>query len=407
MFPRKNYFAAAVAVVFVFIAFFALLTVKARAVDLGIDILQRDGFSILQGKRVGLVTNHTGVNSVGTKTRIILANARGVKLVSLFTPEHGLDGTEQAGKYVASRRDPVTGLIAHSLYGPTRKPTPQMLDGIDVLVYDMQDIGCRSYTYVSTMIKCMEAAGEKGIEFVVLDRPNPLGGVRVEGPLIEQRWISFIGQIPVPYVHGMTVGEIARMANTQGWVQPQCKLTVINMRGWNRQMTWPDTGLRWVKPSPNIPTEISPAYYVATGMIGELAGLDTGCGTPLAFEIAAAKGVDADRVTSFLESLHSPGVAFSPYSRGGFNGTRLSISAHNDANLTGLGIYLLSAFNNRSGADLFARSRGEKLEMFFKSYGSTSVESAMQSGAPVSRIIGSWAPSLEHFENQRAPYLLY
>ena len=207
------------------------------AVQLGIDVLQQEDFAPLQGHRVGLVTNQTGVNSQGVKTRVILAHAHGVKLVALFTPEHGLDGTEGAGRYVSSRRDPVTGLMAYSLYGPTRKPTPQMLDGIDTLVYDMQDIGCRSYTYISTLAKCMEAAGEKGITVVVLDRPNPLGGVRVEGPGMEDRWKSFIGQLPVPYVHGMTAGELARMADGLGWVQPRCHLTVIPMkRSWSRQM---------------------------------------------------------------------------------------------------------------------------------------------------------------------------
>src|SRR5438552_30297 len=178
--------------IFLFLATIAI--VDADAVELGIDVLQKQGFAPLVGKRVGLITNQTGVNAAGVKTRLILAHASGVKLVALFTPEHGLDGTELAGKYVSSRRDPLTGLPAYSLYGPTRKPTPQMLKGIDVLVYDLQDIGCRSYTYISTMVKCMEAAGEKGIDFIVLDRPNPLGGVRVEGPPIETRWISFIGQ---------------------------------------------------------------------------------------------------------------------------------------------------------------------------------------------------------------------
>jgi uncharacterized protein YbbC (DUF1343 family) len=399
--PRKKILTLAT----VALTFF--LCAKARAVELGIDVLQREGFGILRGKRVGLVTNQTGVSSSGVKTRVILKNAPGVNLVALFTPEHGLDGTEGAGRYVGSRRDPVTGLTAHSLYGPTRKPTPQMLDGIDVLVYDMQDIGCRSYTYVSTMIKCMEAAGEKGIEFVVLDRPNPLGGVRVEGPSIEARWISFIGQVPVPYVHGMTCGEIAKMANSLGWVQPRCNLAVINMHGWSRQMTWTDTGLRWVKPSPNIPRESSPFYYVATGMIGELAGLETGVGTAAAFEIAAAKWASADRVTSALQAMHTPGVSFSPYAQGGFQGARLSIQPHNDANLCAIGIQLLASLNSTARPDMFMRSRGEKLELFFKSYGSTGIRDAIGNNTPVARIVGSWAPSLARFEAQRGPYLIY
>src|SRR5438552_11450966 len=212
------------------------------AVRLGIDVLESTGYAFLKGKRVGLVTNQTGVDSNGVPTRVLLK--KNVNLVALYTPEHGLDGTQKAGGYVRSRRGPVTGLTAHSLYGPTRKPTPAMLRGIDTLVFDLQDIGCRSYTYISTMTKCMEAAAENHIEFVVLDRPNPLGGLRVEGPLVEPEWISFVGQIPVPYVHGMTCGELARMINGKGWVG-RCDLKVVPMRGWARNFAWNETGLPW------------------------------------------------------------------------------------------------------------------------------------------------------------------
>lgn len=383
-----------------------VFSAAARAVELGIDALEKQNFAILAGKRVGLVTNQTGVNSSGTKTRLILARARNFKLVALFSPEHGLDGTQLAGRYVASTRDGATGLPVHSLYGPTRKPNAQMLNGIDTLVYDLQDIGCRSYTYISTMAKCMEACGEKGIEFVVLDRPNPLGGVRVEGPPMESRWISFIGQLPTPYVHGMTCGELAKMANGLGWVQPRCKLTVIEMRGWSRQMTWADTGLRWVKPSPNIPTAASPFYYVATGMIGELAGFETGVGGATPFEIAATKTADAGRVTRAMQALHTPGVTFAPYASG-FQGVRLRIEPHNDTNLTAVGIHLLAQFNAAPRPDLFARSRGEKLELFYKSYGSESIRAQLESGTPVARIVAGWAAGISRFESQRGPFLLY
>src|SRR5437588_1037072 len=165
-------------------------TQAQAAVKLGIDVLESSGYAFVKGKRVGFVTNQTGVDSNGVPTRVLLK--RNVNLVALYTPEHGLDGTEKAGRYVSSRRDPLTGLTAYSLYGPTRKPTPAMLRGIDMLVFDIQDIGCRSYTYISTMGKCMEAAAENNIDFVVLDRPNPLGGARVEGPMVERPWISFV-----------------------------------------------------------------------------------------------------------------------------------------------------------------------------------------------------------------------
>src|SRR6266852_1692826 len=233
----------------------------ARAtVDLGIDVLEHNDYAILAGKRVGLITNQTGVNAEGVRTRVLLR--KNCNLVALYTPEHGLDGREKAGRYVRSRRDPVTGLIAHSLYGPTRKPTAAMLRGVDVLVFDLQDIGCRSYTYISTMGCCMEAAGENHIPFVVLDRPNPLGGLRIEGPSVEPRWISFVSQFPIPYVHGMTVGELAKMVNAKSWINGQCKLTVVPMRGWSRDLTWQETGLRWIATSPNIPHATSPLYYV-------------------------------------------------------------------------------------------------------------------------------------------------
>ena len=374
-------------------------------VRLGVDVLQSRGFDLLKGKRVGLVTNQTGVGSSGVRTRVILQHAPGVKLVALFTPEHGLDGTELAGKYVASRKDKLTGLTAFSLYGPTRKPTAQMLRGIDVLVYDMQDIGCRSYTYISTMIKCMEAAGENGLEFVVLDRPNPLGGLRVEGPPIESKWISFVGQIPVPYVHGMTAGELARMANAKGWVQPSCKLQVVPMQGWERSMAWTDTGLRWIPTSPNIPRATSPLYYVATGLIGELAGIETGCGGPLPFEMVMATGLRADAFTGYLRSQNFQGTSFTPYSSGVHQGTQLRIDPHAPANLTALGIYMLAEINR--GSRVFHASNGEHLNMFYKCYGSESIRAQIEKGTSPARIVAGWVPSVARFGAERKSFLLY
>jgi uncharacterized protein YbbC (DUF1343 family) len=376
-------------------------------VQLGIDVLQAQGFAPLAGKRVGLVTNQTGVNAGGVRTRVVLQHAPGVRLVALFTPEHGLDGTEPAGKYVASRKDRATGLTAYSLYGPTRKPTAQMLRGIDVLVYDMQDIGCRSYTYISTMVKCMEAAGENGIEFMVLDRPNPLGGERVEGPPMETRWLSFVGPLPVPYVHGMTAGELARMANARGWVRPSCKLQVIPMRGWQRSMTWEETGLRWVPTSPNIPRATSPLYYVATGLIGELAGIDTGCGGSMPFEIVLSSGLDAYRFARYLQAQNFSGVSVSPYVNGMHQGAALRIAPHAGANLTAIGIYILAEANRAASPGVFRRSNGEHLNMFYKCYGSDSVRSQVEKGVPPSRIVSGWKSYAARFGGERLAYLLY
>ncbi len=385
----------------------ALLASGSQAFELGIDNLEARGFDSLKGKRVGLITNQTGVNSHGKRTREILAKAPGVKLVSLFTPEHGLDGKELAGKYVANRTDPLTGLIAHSLYGPTRKPTPEMLKGLDVLVYDMQDIGVRSYTYISTMARCMEAAGENKLEFMVLDRPNPLGGLRVEGPPVEQQWISFVGQLPVPYVHGLTCGELARMLNERKWMAAQCRLTVVRMRGWERSMVWNDTGLRWVKTSPNIPRADSPAYYVATGIVGSLAGLETGVDGPTPFEICAGKGVDPEAFTRYVKNLGIEGVQVRPYSGGGFGGCRLSIAPNAKGDLCFLALALLAETNRLSSPDLFAKSSSDKLDIFHKVYGSANIREQLRKGTPVQKIAQSWKPAVEKFRAERTAYLFY
>ncbi len=385
-----------------------LLFVEARAaVELGIDRLQTMNFAPLVGRRVGLITNQSGVDSGGAKTRLILRRAPNVNLVALFSPEHGLDGAAVAGAYVPSRRDSATGLPVHSLYGPTRKPTPEMLRGVDLLVYDLQDIGCRSYTYISTMARAMEAAGEAGVDFLVLDRPNPLGGIRVEGPPIEPQWISFVGQLPVPYVHGMTAGELARMSNTKGWMGARCRLSIIEMRGWNRRMTWRDTGLRWVAPSPNIPRADSPFYYVATGLPGELGGLETGVGGPTPFEIFASRSLNASRLAAYCRSLQMPGVTFRPYVQGPWQGVRLEIEPHSEANLTALGLHLLAEANRLTSPDVFTRTPVSKLDLFFKCYGSRSIREQLTRGTPLPGILDGWRRSNTAFEAQRTSYLLY
>lgn len=393
---------------FLCLAVLLLSGISSYGVQLGIDRLQAMKFAPLQGKRVGLITNQTGVNSAGVKTRLVLHQARAVNLVALFTPEHGLDGTELAGRYVSTRRDPLTGLTAFSLYGPTRKPTPAMLRGIDVLVFDMQDIGVRSYTYISTMVRCMEAAGEAGIEFMVLDRPNPLGGLRVEGPSLDISLVSFVGQIPVPYVHGLTCGELARMTNARSWNAARCRLTVVEMKGWDRRMVWEDTGLRWVQTSPNIPRAHSPAYYVVTGIVGSLAGMEIGVGGAEPFQICAAPWLDAGEFTQYIRDLRIPGVVATPFTSGRFRGSRLRIDPRQAGNLSALAVHLLAEVNRRAGRpDMFERASSEKLDIFYKVYGSRSIRDHLRSGAPAARIIQGWQRHVAAFRSQRESFLLY
>jgi uncharacterized protein YbbC (DUF1343 family) len=266
-------------------AIILLLLVTASAiasaqVKPGIDVLREKGFEPLRGKRVGLITNPTGVDRQLRSTIDILHEAAGVELVALYGPEHGVRGEYPAGELIDNKLDPETGIPMFSLYGRTRKPTPEMLKGVDVLVYDIQDIGSRSYTYISTLGLAMEAAAENNIELVVLDRPNPLGGHKFEGPLVEPGFISFVSQFPIPYVHGFTVGELAHFLNEEGLLANgvKCKLTVIEMQGWNRQMLFEDTGLHWVPSSPHIPHTHSAYFYPVSGILGELYVVNIGVG---------------------------------------------------------------------------------------------------------------------------------
>jgi uncharacterized protein YbbC (DUF1343 family) len=257
------------------------------------------------------------------------------------------------------------------------------------------------------MGRCMEAAGENNVQFVVLDRPNPLGGMRVEGPSVESRWISFVGQFPVPYVHGLTVGELAKMVNAKGWIGSRCNLTVVPMRGWTRSDMWRDTGLRWIPTSPNIPRGTSPLYYVATGLVGELSGPEMGIGGSAPFESIAASWLDAASFTRYLRSLDMPGVTFTEYRTGRYQGSRLQIDPDARANLTALGIYMLGEMNRSARPDMFRRSSASKLDIFYKVYGSTSIREQLQRGVSPERIVASWRNNVDEFRRQRAAYLLY
>lgn len=374
---------------------------------LGIDFLASRNFDLLRGKRVGLITNHTSMTGRGEMTRVAMKRALGPALTALYAPEHGIDGTIGAGIHVSTRRDAVTGLTVYSLYGPTRKPTPQMLAPVDVLVFDLQDIGCRSYTYISTMAVAMEAAAENGKSFVVLDRPNPMGGWRVEGPPLEAKWKSFVGQIPVPYVHGMTSGELAMMTAARGWITAAPRLNVVRMQGWTRNMVWQDTGLRWYRTSPNIPHATSPFYYVATGILGGASAVDIGIGTENPFGYAGASGVNPESMLAACRGFGAAGVGFTPYSRKGFGGVRLSIHPRAQADLTALDVRLLAALNRLSGGKVLARMTGSKLNLFHKVYGSERLYNDLRRGVSADQIIAGWSGSVQSFRSARQKHLLY
>ena len=288
-------------------------------VKTGIEVLRDQNFALLSGKRVGLVTNPSGVDSQMNSTIDILYNAPGVNLVALYGPEHGVRGDVYAGGKVSDSKDSTTGLPVYSLYGETRKPTADMLKGVDVMVYDIQDVGVRSYTFISTLGLVMEACAAAGIEVVVLDRPNPLGGNKIEGCYVEQPYYSFVSQYKIPYVYGLTVGELAELINEEGLncgqkgnQQPaKCKLTVVPMQGWERDMLYKDTGLPWVLPSPNIPFCDTPMYYAASGICGELYGfMNIGIGYTLPFQVFGATWLDPDKLKEKLESNNLEGVSF-------------------------------------------------------------------------------------------------
>ena len=302
-----------------FICLCTLAQAKSPVVKTGIEVLRDRGFEGLVGRKVGLVTNPSGVDSNLNSTVDILFNAPGVELVALYGPEHGVRGDVYAGDKINDSIDPATGLPVFSIYGATRKPTQEMLEGVEVMVYDIQDVGVRSYTFISSLGLVMEACAQKGIEVMVLDRPNPLGGHKIEGCYVEPGFYSFVSQYQIPYVYGLTVGELAVMINQENMNRGQkgdqepahCKLTVVPMEGWIRDMVYEDTGLPWVLPSPNIPFKDSPMYYASSGVCGELYGfLNIGVGYTLPFQVFGALWMDPDKLKAKLETYDMPGVAF-------------------------------------------------------------------------------------------------
>lgn len=293
---------------------------SAPVVKPGIEVLRDRGFAGLEGKKVGLLTNPSGVDRQLHSTIDILFHAKNVELVRLFAPEHGVRGDIYAGGHADDTVDEATGLPVLSIYGKYRKPTPEMLKGLDVVVYDIQDVGTRSYTFISALGLMMRACAENGVEVMVLDRPNPLGGNKVEGCVVEPGFFSYVGEFAIPYVYGLTVGELAQLLNEEGLNcgekgdEPalKCKLTVVPMEGWTRDMTYEDTRLPWILPSPQVPQGINAVGYPCAGIVGDFSGhfLNIGVGYTLPFQVFAAEWVDAEKFKAELESYAIPGVAW-------------------------------------------------------------------------------------------------
>lgn len=385
----------------------------------GVDVLVEHDFEELAGKRVGLVLNQTAVRRDVRQTTLdaFLATKR-CRLVALFAPEHGIDGAVHAGDAVAAQTEPKSGLPVHSLYGATKKPTAAMLRDIDVMVYDIQDIGVRSYTFVSTLVKVMEGCADAGIPLVVLDRPNPLGGEMVDGPVLDRAFSSFVGIIPVPYVHGLTVGEIATMANDEGWLEGgrRCRLSVVRTQGWRRSMGWRETGLAWIPPSPHVPTPEAAFGLAATGAIGEISVMSIGIGYTLPFELIGATWMDGRAMAARLNDMRLPGIHFRPTSYRPFYGMGSGSVVHG-AHLMRTGVQaapfsasvaILCALRDLYASRApFAGVGEERWRMFDKVCGGDRIRLDLLAGAPAERIIERWQPGLREFLSKRESYLLY
>jgi uncharacterized protein YbbC (DUF1343 family) len=390
----------------------------------GVEVLRESGFQKLVGKRVGLVTNPSGVDSQLCSTIDILYNAPGVNLVALYGPEHGVRGDVYAGGHVTDTKDEKTGLPVYSLYGATRKPTKAMLEGIDVMVYDIQDVGARSYTFISTLGLVMEACGELGIEVMVLDRPNPLGGNKIEGCYVEQPFYSFVSQYRIPYVYGLTVGELAELINEEGLNRGQkgdqgpskCRLTVIPMEGWTRDMLYEDTGLPWILPSPNIPFKDTPLYYAASGICGELYGfMNIGVGYTLPFQVFGATWLDPEKLKARLESYGLPGVSFrtiwfKPFSGSAkgqlVGGLQFFFTEYEKARITEVQFYVIQAV-----AELYPDKKAFEIingyGLFDKVCGTDYVRIQLSKSYKVKDIIDYWRKDEETFRDLSQKYHIY
>lgn len=390
----------------------------------GIEVLQEMDFAPLVGKRVGLVTNPSGVDHNLRSTIDILNEAPNVNLVALYGPEHGVRGDAYAGGHVSDFVDPVTGLPVYSLYGPTRKPTPKMLEGIDVMVYDIQDVGARCYTFISTMGLVMEACAPLGIEVVVLDRPNPLGGEKIEGCIVEQPYNSFVSQYKIPFLYGLTPGELAVLINEEGLncgqkgdQKPEkCRLTVVPMEGWHRSMLYDETGLPWVLPSPNIPYALSAQYYACSGICGEIYNyLQVGISYTFPFQVFGAAWIDPAKLLAELNSYNLPGVKFrtiyfKPFagSQAGklLGGVQPFFTDFKACRLTEIQFYVMQALA-KLYPDHLPFGENEKIGLFNKVCGTDYIKKTFEKSYRVDDIVDYWRKDEAQFRTLAEKYYMY
>ena len=393
---------------------FVALSAGARAaVSLGIDQLEKSHFAVLQGKRIGLVTNPSGADSSGRSAIDVLSHGRGYHLLRLFGPEHGIYGSVKAGQEFGDTHDRRTGLPVYALYnspsGDHRHPTPKMFAGLDAVVYDVQDLGNRSYTFISTLGYVMDEAARDHVEVIVLDRPNPLGGVRIEGPRLAPSAKSFVGLYDIPLVYGLTPAELAQWINAR-YLESPCKLTIVPMSGWTRQMVWEDTRLRWIPTSPNIPTIGAARGYTATGFLGEI-GIESGIGGPAPFQAVAGSGWNTGELASRFNALRIPGVHASPcrYRAGStYDGVYLAIDPRNSGNLAAISFQAIEVLEHTvDGFSPFARTTGNEREMFDKVTGQPSIRHDLAEGRSVNSIVRSWNSGVTRWAEERLPYLIY
>lgn len=374
----------------------------------GLEVVQASGFASLRGKRVGVVVNPTSVDRSLGSLADLLAQAPGVTLAAIFGPEHGVAGAAAAGEHVAQAIDSRTAVPVHSLYGETRRPTASMLEGLDVIVFDLQDVGARPYTYMSTLREVLGAAGEQGLEVVVLDRPNPLGGEVIEGPVLEPGRESFVGCHTIPLRHGLTVGELARML--QGEVPLKVDLTVVPVEGWTRARSASSTGLLWIPPSPNLPDIENALHYVGFVLI-EGTTLSEGRGTPLPFRWVGAPWLDAPALVDRLRSRGVPGCLFRAQDATPSASKHAGVPCHGiQVHLTDERAYsairtvleVLSCLRAlHPGQELFRPAEFDRLA------GTPRLREALEAGTDPGAIIAAWQGDLDVFRARRARYLLY